>query len=56
MAIDVNSATWRDILKFIEQERQDAIQMLIADRDSDRQRGALVILDRLEALASLDED
>ena len=55
MAIDIHSLTWKSVLKFVEQERQDAIQMLIADRDSERQRGALVILERLEALASLEE-
>jgi hypothetical protein len=55
MAIDINSLTWKSVLKFVEQERQDAIQMLIADRDSERQRGALVILERLEALASLED-
>ena len=55
MAIDIHSLTWKSVLKFVEQERQDAIQMLIADRDSERQRGALVILERLEALASSEE-
>lgn len=55
MAIDIHSLTWKSVLKFVEQERQDAIQMLIADRDSERQRGALVILERLEALASLED-
>lgn len=56
MNIDVNSLTWKHIVKFIGQERKDAIQMLIADRDSERQRGALVILDRLEALALPEEN
>lgn len=55
MAIDIHSLTWKSVLKFVEQERQDSIQMLIADRDSERQRGALVILERLEALASLED-
>ena len=55
MAIDIHSLTWKSVLKFVEQERQDAVQMLIADRDSERQRGALVILERLEALASLED-
>ena len=53
--IDINSLTWKSITKFIANERQEAIQMLIADRDSERQRGALVILDRLEALALIEE-
>jgi len=56
MAIDINSLTWKSVLKFVEQERQDAVQMLIADRDSERQRGALVILERLEALALLEDN
>ena len=46
--IDPHSLTWKTVLKFIESERQDCLDFLIADRDSERQRGALIILDKLE--------
>ena len=44
------SIDWKAIEKFIEQEKDDAVDYLIADRDSERQRGALVILEKLETL------
>tara|TARA_R110000851_G_scaffold111385_3_gene234722 strand:- start:506 stop:685 length:180 start_codon:yes stop_codon:yes gene_type:complete len=50
MSIDKHSLTWKAIEKFIEQEKDDAVDYLIADRDSERQRGALVILEKLETL------
>tara|TARA_B100002019_G_scaffold23039_1_gene17505 strand:- start:38 stop:235 length:198 start_codon:yes stop_codon:yes gene_type:complete len=50
--IDPHSLTWKTVLKFIESERQDCLDFLIADRDSERQRGALIILDKLERLAA----
>jgi hypothetical protein len=56
MNIDVHSLTWKEIVKFIGSERQDAIQMLIADKNSEQQRGALIVLDRLEALALSEDD
>lgn len=54
--IDKHSLTWKAILKFIDEERIDAIQFLIADRDSDRQRGALAVLEKLEKLSESDND
>jgi hypothetical protein len=56
MAIDVNSSTWREIQKFISAERDDAISMLIADRDSERQRGILLAMDKLEALVPSEDN
>jgi len=56
MAIDPHSATWRAVKAFIEQEREDAINFLIADRDSDRQRGALAVLEKLERLDESNSD
>lgn len=48
--VDRNSLTWKAVEKFIRDERKDAIDMLVADKDSDKQRGALIILERLESL------
>ena len=50
MSIDTHSLTWKAVEKFIEQEKDDAIDYLIADRDSERQRGALALLEKLETL------
>tara|TARA_E500000081_G_scaffold33756_1_gene37562 strand:- start:10327 stop:10497 length:171 start_codon:yes stop_codon:yes gene_type:complete len=49
--VDPNSATWQAIEKFIAEQREDCVNYLIADRDSDQQRGALLMLERLEGLA-----
>lgn len=54
--IDKHSLTWKAVLKFVEQERNDAISYLISDRDSDRQRGALAVLEKLEQLSESDDD
>ena len=55
MSIDAHSLTWKAVEKFIEQEKDDAIDYLIADRDSERQRGALVLLEKLETLGRQSE-
>tara|TARA_B100001057_G_scaffold151071_1_gene151000 strand:+ start:975 stop:1184 length:210 start_codon:yes stop_codon:yes gene_type:complete len=52
--IDKHGSTWRAVEKFIESERADCLAFLIADRDSEKQRGALLMLDRLEALVDPD--
>jgi hypothetical protein len=54
--IDRHSATWRAIEKFIAEERKDCIDFLIADRDSERQRGALALLEKLEGLVESQPD
>lgn len=54
--IDKNSATWKAIENFIKQEKQDCIDFLIADRDSDRQRGSLAVLEKLENIADSEEE
>lgn len=54
--IDPHSATWKAIKKFIDEERQDCIDFLIADRYSDRQRGALALLEKLEGLTESPPD
>lgn len=50
--VDKHSLTWKAVAEFAQAEREDAIKALIADRDSERQRGALALLERLEALAN----
>jgi|TARA_R110002073_G_scaffold134812_1_gene282615 hypothetical protein len=55
MSIDAHSLTWKAVEKFIEQEKDDAIDYLIADRDSERQRGALALLEKLETLGRQSE-
>tara|TARA_R110002072_G_C7754624_1_gene517794 strand:- start:255 stop:428 length:174 start_codon:yes stop_codon:yes gene_type:complete len=55
MSIDAHSLTWKAVEKFIEQEKDDAIDYLIADRDSERQRGALALLEKLETLGRKSE-
>ena len=50
MSIDKHSLTWKAIEKFIEQQKDDAVNYLIADRDSEKQRGALIVLEKLETL------
>ena len=45
--IDVHSPTWQAIRKFVDKELEDAIHSLVADLDSDKQRGAIHVLDRL---------
>lgn len=50
MHIDINSATWKAVLRFIESETQEAVEMLVADKESDQQRGIIHVLDRLSHL------
>jgi len=50
MSIDPHSLTWKAVEQFIEQQKDDAIDYLIADRDSERQRGALAVLEKLVML------
>lgn len=48
--IDIYSPTWQTVRKFIDHELEEAIQMLIADKNSDQQRGVILLLDRLDSL------
>ena len=54
--IDKNSATWKAIEQFVKLEKKDCIDFLIADRDSERQRGSLAILEKLENVADSEEE
>lgn len=54
--IDPHSLTWKAVEKFIAEQRKDCIDFLIADRDSERQRGALIVLEKLEGLAEAEPD
>lgn len=48
--IDKHSMIWRRVLKFIEDERSEAVKLLIDDSDSEQQRGIIFILDKLKEL------
>jgi hypothetical protein len=48
--IDPNSRTWKEICKFADEEKAKAIKALIADSDSERQRGVLMCLEKLSRL------
>lgn len=50
--IDRNSATWKAVEQFIKEQREQAVNQLIADYKSEQQRGALKTLEALEALAN----
>lgn len=50
MKIEVHSASWRAVEAFIAREKQDAIDMLVADKQSEQQRGILKMLDKLQEL------
>ena len=54
--IDPHSATWKAVEEFIAEERKYCIDFLIADRNSDRQRGALALLEKLEGLVDSQPD
>lgn len=45
--VDVNSDTWEAIQAFVAAKRKDAVEMLIAGKDSDKQRGVIHVLDEL---------
>lgn len=45
--VDVNSDTWEAIQAFAATKRKDAVEMLIAGKDSDKQRGVIHVLDEL---------
>jgi len=48
--IDANSETWKAVLKFVESEKDKAVESLIEDDYSERQRGAIACLDALKNL------
>lgn len=48
--IDVHSLTWKTVLKFAEAQRKEAVAELIADINSNQQRGKIEILDALIGL------
>jgi len=53
--VDIYSDTWRAVEAFIKEQREQAIKSLIADTQSERQRGAIEVLELLESLADKDE-
>ena len=52
--VDANSPTWEAVLAFLVKEREDARAIVdslnVPEREADAQRGALALLQRLEAL------
>lgn len=53
--IDIYSDTWRAVEAFIKEQREQAIKNLIADTQSERQRGVIEMLELLESLPEKDE-
>ncbi|GEK48438.1 hypothetical protein HPA02_27210 [Bisbaumannia pacifica] len=53
--IDRHSDTWRTIQAWIEAERADAVESLIADHHAEQQRGRIRQLERLRDLAAPDD-
>jgi len=49
--IDPRSDTWKAVLEWARAEREDALQMLIEDCRSERQRGRIESMDALLNLA-----
>ncbi|MHB0775422.1 hypothetical protein [Halomonas sp. WWR20] len=45
--INKHSETWQAVTEWARQQRQDAIEQLIADRESEQQRGKIELLDQL---------
>jgi hypothetical protein len=48
--IDVNSLTWKAVLVFIEEQHKEAVTSLIADTNSEQQRGVIACLEKLKNL------
>jgi hypothetical protein len=49
-SIDVHSLTWKAVLSFIEEQHQEAVTNLIADNQSEQQRGVINCLEKLKNL------
>ncbi len=49
--IDPNSETWKAVLEWAGQQRDDAVQLLIEDFQSERMRGRIAVIDDLTNLA-----
>jgi hypothetical protein len=49
--VDVQSLTWQTITKKLQAEQDEAINSLILDRQSERQRGKIDLISRLLKLA-----
>jgi hypothetical protein len=54
-AVDTNSLTWQVIEKFIESERQVALDCLVEDFKCEQQRGALLVLGKLASLGKSED-
>lgn len=56
MAFNKHSDEWKEVEAFINTEREGAIEALIADHQSERQRGIIDLLDRLAELPGDSQD
>lgn len=56
MAIDIHSDTWEIITTTLKSERDTAVKHLINDRDSDKQRGKIALIDKILSLPDKPKD
>lgn len=48
--VDKHSATWKAVISFLNKEHSEAIECLIFDKHSERQRGKIDLIARLKLL------
>lgn len=53
--IDIHSSTWEAITATLTEQRDKAVKALIADRDSDKQRGKIELIDQILKMPNLPE-
>jgi hypothetical protein len=56
MQIDKHSDTWLAVVGWAKQQRAEAINALIADQDSEQQRGRIDLIDQLLCLTETEDD
>lgn len=54
--IDKHSETWLAVTEWARSQRQEAIESLIADQESERQRGKIDLIDQLLCLTDTEDD
>lgn len=54
--IDKHSETWLAVTEWARSQRLEAIDSLIADKDSERQRGKIDLIDQLLCLTDTEDD
>lgn len=48
--IDPNSETWKTVREFLDEQRSEAVEMLIAGDKCKRQRGKIELIDQIYGL------